>query len=100
MTSTSASFGVVHVGSLLSQGITLSTNGSDSQYTRVTVANGSNGFLTVSGGSNPTFNGPAVTDNRTLSGIAGTAGAERHDHPDNHRRGPRRRVADQCASAL
>jgi autotransporter-associated beta strand protein len=74
VTSTSASFGLVHVGVLLSQGITLSTTGSDSQYTRVTVANGSNGFLTVSGGSSPTFNSASVTDNRTLSGTAGTAG--------------------------
>ena len=72
--STSASFGLVHVGTLLSQGITLSTTGDDSQYTRVTVANGSDGFLTVSGGNNPTFNSPSVTDSRTLSGTAGTAG--------------------------
>ena len=44
----------------------------------MTVANGgvnSNGFFTISGGSNATFNGSAVTDNRTLSGTAGsTAG--------------------------
>ena len=40
----------------------------------MTVANGSDGFLTVSGGSNPTFNGSSVTDNRTLSGTANTAG--------------------------
>ena len=58
----------------MSQGITLSTTGDDNHYTRVTVANGSDGFLTVSGGSNPTFNGPSVTDNRTLSGTANTAG--------------------------
>ena len=60
VTSTSANFGLVHVGAALSQGITLSTTGDDNYYTRVTVANGgidSNGFLTVSGGSNPTFNG-------------------------------------------
>ena len=59
VTSTSASFGLVHVGAAISQGITLSTTGDDNYYTRVTVANGgidNNGFFTVSGGSNPTFN--------------------------------------------
>ena len=41
VTSTSASFGLVHVGQAVTpQGITLSTTGTDSQYTRVTVANG------------------------------------------------------------
>ena len=30
--------------------------------------------MTVSGGSNPTFNGPSVTDNRTVSGTIGAAG--------------------------
>ena len=77
VTSTSASFGVVHVGAAISQSITLSTTGDDNYYTRVTVANGgtdSNGFLTVSGGSNPTFNGASVTDNRTISGTANTPG--------------------------
>ena len=73
VTSTSANF-LVHVGAAISQGITLSTTGGDSQYTRVTVANGSDGFLTVSGGSNPTFNGASVTDNRTIAGMAGTTG--------------------------
>ena len=74
VTSTSASFGLVHVGAALNQGITLATTGDDSHYTRVTVANGNDGFLTVSGGSNPTFNSASVTDNRILSGTAGTTG--------------------------
>ncbi|MEI8373060.1 MAG: autotransporter-associated beta strand repeat-containing protein [Planctomycetota bacterium] len=74
VTSSSASFGLVHRGALLNQGIALSTTGSDSQYTRVTVANGSDGFLTINGGSNATFNSALVTDNRVLSGTAGTAG--------------------------
>jgi len=77
VTSTSASFGLVHVGAAISQSITLSTTGDDSYYTRVMVTNGgtdNNGFLTVSGGSNPTFNGPSVTDNRTISGTANTSG--------------------------
>ena len=74
VTSTSASFGTVHIGASLSQGIVLSTTGSDSYYTRVTVADGGDGFLTVSGGGNPTFNSPSVTDNRTISGTANTPG--------------------------
>ncbi len=77
VTSTSASFGLVHVGAALSQGITLSTTGDDSYYTRVAVANGgidNNGFLTVSGGGNPTFNSASVADNRTISGTANTPG--------------------------
>ena len=77
VTSTLASFGLVHVGAALSQGITLSTTGDDNHYTRVTVLNpngpDANG-LSVSGGVNPTFNGPAVTDSRTLSGTVTTAG--------------------------
>ena len=77
VTSTSASFGVVHAGQSVSQGITLSTTGNDSQFTRVTVANGgvdpTNG-LSVGGGSNPTFNGPAISDTRLLGGVLNSAG--------------------------
>ena len=46
-------------------------------YTRVTVGNGgvdSNSLLAVSGGVNPTFNSPAVSDSRTLSGTPVSAG--------------------------
>jgi autotransporter-associated beta strand protein len=74
---TPASFGPVHVGAALSQSITLSTTGDDNHYTRVTVPNPSapdgNG-MSVAGGANPTFNGPAVSDTRTVSGTATTAG--------------------------
>ncbi len=77
ITSTSASFGLVHVGVPISQSFTLSTTGDDNYYTRVTVANGgvdNNGFFTVNGGSNPTFNSASVTDNRTIAGTANTPG--------------------------
>ena len=63
VTSTSASFGVIHLGQSVSQPITLSTTGPDSQYTRVSVNNAGpdgNG-LAVSGGANPIFNCPAVS---------------------------------------
>ena len=59
VTSSAADFGLVHVGAALSQSATLSTSGDDSQYTRVSVANGgtdSNNLLTVNGGGNPVFN--------------------------------------------
>ena len=77
VTSTAVGFGVVHVGASLHQGITLSTIGGDSYFTRVTVTNGgtdSNGFFTVSGGSKPTFNSALVTDNRTIAGTANMPG--------------------------
>jgi autotransporter-associated beta strand protein len=60
----------------VSQAITLSTTGGDAFFTRVTVgdaaADGSG--LSVTGGSNPIFNDPSVTDGRTLSGTLSTAG--------------------------
>ena len=76
VTSTSANFGLVHVGQSISQPITLSTTGLDNQYTRVSVNNAGpdgNGFAVI-GGANPLFNSPAVTDNRTLSGTPTIAG--------------------------
>jgi hypothetical protein len=77
VTAAPASFGPVHVGASLSQSITLSTIGDDNHYTRVTVPNPSatdaNG-MSVTGGVNPTFNGPAVSDTRTVSGTATVAG--------------------------
>lgn len=75
VTSTSAAFGLIHLGQSVSQPIILSTTGSDSQYTRVTVPNGSdaNG-LSVSGGLNPVFNSPPVTDTRILGGTPNKAG--------------------------
>jgi autotransporter-associated beta strand protein len=76
VTSTSVNFGLVHVGQLIGQPITLSTTGLDDQYTRVSVNNAGpdgNGFAVI-GGTNPLFNGPAVTDSRTLSGTPTVAG--------------------------
>src|SRR5208282_3001359 len=46
-------FGVLHVGSSASQSLLLSTTGADSSYTRVAIADGTNGSVAVSGG-NPT----------------------------------------------
>ena len=77
VTATPANFGLVHVGAALSQGITLSTTGDDNHYTRVTVPNPSapdaNG-MSITGGANPTFNGPAISDTRAVSGVVTTAG--------------------------
>ena len=77
VTSTSANWGLIHLGqSVVPQSITLSTSGGDANFTRVTVGNAgpdANG-LSVSGGSNPTFNGSSVTDSRTISGTPNAAG--------------------------
>ena len=76
VTSTSASFGLIHLGQSISLPITLSTTGLDNQYTRVSVNNAgpdSNG-LAVAGGANPVFNGPAVSDSRALAGVPAVAG--------------------------
>ncbi len=78
VTSSSAGFGLVHVGQAVTpQTITLSTTGDDNRYTRVTVTNSgidNNGFLTVSGGSTGTvFNSSTSTDTRVVSGTASVA---------------------------
>ena len=73
VTASAAAIGSIHRNSTAgSASTTLSTTGSDSQNTRVTVADGgadntANGF-SVSGGANPTFNDPASSDSRTVSG--------------------------------
>ena len=69
VTSAPVSF-VVHLGQTVNEPVTLSTTGSDSQFTRVSVNNvGPDGNgMSVTGGANPVFNGPSVTDTRTLSG--------------------------------
>ena len=76
----STDFGLVHVGTAVSQTITLSTTGADTNFTRVTVAGAlaDSYGLGVSGGTNPTFNGPAITDNRTLGGTLAVAGSYSH----------------------
>ncbi|MEI8372366.1 MAG: autotransporter-associated beta strand repeat-containing protein [Planctomycetota bacterium] len=80
VTAPSTDFGLVHVGTAVSQGITLSTTGADTNFTRVTVAGAAADSygLGVSGGTNPTFNGPAATDNRTLGGTLAVAGSYSH----------------------
>jgi autotransporter-associated beta strand protein len=70
VTASIGSFGILHVGTSVSQPITLSTSGGDSYYTRVSVANAgpdANG-ISVSGGTNPLFSSLTVTDTRTISG--------------------------------
>ena len=72
-----ANFGLVHVGTAVSQPITLSTSGDDNYFTRVTVGNAgpdANG-ISVTGGTTPVFNGSSVTDQRTLGGIFSSVGA-------------------------
>ncbi len=74
---TSAAFPLIHLGQPISaQSIVLSTSGDDNHFTRVSVNNAgpdANGF-SVGGGANPIFNGPAVSDTRSLSGTPTTAG--------------------------
>lgn len=68
--SNAGSFGtVLKGGSIAISGSTnLTSSGADNQNTRVTVNNGSDSHgVTVSGGSNPTFNG-STSDSRTVSG--------------------------------
>ncbi len=77
VTASSVNFGLVHVGAAVGQSITLSTSGDDNHFTRVSVGNAgpdANG-ISVTGGTNPPFNGSSVTDQRTLSGILSTVGA-------------------------
>jgi len=76
VTASTTNFGLVHVGAAVSQPIMLSTTGDDSNFTRVSVSNvgpDANG-ISVSGGTNPVFNGSSVTDQRTLGGIISTVG--------------------------
>ena len=68
VTATTANF-AVHVGTAVSQPITLSTTGDDNYFTRVSVGNAgpdANG-ISVTGGTNPLFNASTVTDVRTLT---------------------------------
>ena len=76
VTASTANFGLVHVGSTVSQPITLSTTGDDNNFTRVSVGNAgpdANG-MSVSGGTIPVFSSSSVTDQRTLGGIFSTVG--------------------------
>ena len=77
VTSTSADFGSVHVGAVVSSPITLSTaSGDDNHATHVYVENAgpdANG-IGVCGGSNPLFNDNSVIDSRIVGGTASVAG--------------------------
>ena len=76
VTASSVSFGRVIVGQAVSEISTLSTTGDDADFTRVTVgttiADG-NG-ISATGGNTEVFNGPTVTDTRTVGGTFSTAG--------------------------
>ena len=79
MNTGSSTIGAVHVGTVVSGTVTLSSTGADSQYTRVTVANsgGTDAYgLSISGG-NPsgTFNG-SLTDQRIISGTLNVLGTD------------------------
>jgi autotransporter-associated beta strand protein len=74
--SSATSFGLLLVGTAVSQAITLSTSGDDGNFTRVRVGNAgpdSNG-IGLAGGTNPVFNASSVTDQRTLGGTFNTVG--------------------------
>jgi len=76
VTASTTDYGLVHVGSAVSQPITLSTSGDDNHFTRVSVGNAgpdANG-ISVTGGANPVFNDSSVTDQRTLGGVFNTVG--------------------------
>ena len=78
VTAAPVSFGLVHAGAAVSGSFSLSTTGPDSQYTRLTVDNGTqDGYgMSVSGGTTTLFNDGSVVDNgRTLSGTLVTAGS-------------------------
>ena len=74
---TSAALPMIHLGQAIdAQTIVLSTSGDDNNFTRVTVTNAgpdANG-ISVGGGANPVFSGPAVSDTRSLSGTPTSAG--------------------------
>jgi len=76
VTASTVSLGRVLVGQAVSGTSTLSTTGADANFTRVTVGTAgpdANG-ISATGGTNPVFNGPAVTDTRTVGGTFATAG--------------------------
>jgi len=76
VTASTTNFGLVHVGAAVSQPVTLSTTGDDSQYTRVSVGNAgrdANG-ISVSGGTSPVFNASIITDQRTIGGMFASLG--------------------------
>jgi autotransporter-associated beta strand protein len=70
--------GVLHVNNTvpLAGGFSLTSTQLDSEYTRVTVPNGTNGSVTISGGNPGTaFNG-SNSDTRAITGTFATAGTK------------------------
>ena len=77
VTTAAVNFGLVHVGTTVSSAISLTTSGPDTQYTRLTVDDGTTDpyGLTVTGNTGTLFNSGSVVDNgRILSGTLNTAG--------------------------
>ena len=78
VTATPVAFGLVHAGATLSGSFSLSTSGPDTQYTRLTVDNGTTDChgMSVMGGASTLFNDGSIVDNgRTLIGTLNTAGS-------------------------
>jgi autotransporter-associated beta strand protein len=73
VTASAVNFGLVHRGASGTATSTFTTAGSDNSFTRITVANGSGGGLTVSGSSGFVFDGNGGSS-RTIGGSFGTAG--------------------------
>ena len=76
VTATSNSFGLLHRGATVSASTSLTSSGTDTNYTRVTVGNAgadANG-ISVSGGNTATLFDGTSSDSRTVSGTFTTAG--------------------------
>ena len=69
-------FGLVHAGRAVSGSFSLTTSGPSSQYTTLTVDNGTTDplGLGVAGGTSTLFNGNVVDSGRSLAGTLNTAG--------------------------
>ncbi|MCE9630909.1 MAG: autotransporter-associated beta strand repeat-containing protein, partial [Planctomycetia bacterium] len=74
VTASAVDYGLVHLGASGTATSTFTSAGSDNDFTRITVANGSGGGLTVSGSSGFVFDGSGGS-NRTVAGTFATAGA-------------------------
>ena len=76
VTAPALDFGPVHVGATVTGSTGLTSAQPDNQYTRVTVANGSNGAgFSVSGGNPDTIFDGSTSDTRTLSGVFNSVGS-------------------------
>ncbi|MCE9631863.1 MAG: autotransporter-associated beta strand repeat-containing protein, partial [Planctomycetia bacterium] len=74
VTASAVDFGVVHLGASGTATSDFTSTGSDNDFTRITVGNGTGGGLTVSGSSGFVFNGSGGSS-RTVAGTFATAGA-------------------------